>query len=117
MSWTVELLAESSRPCLLFETMLPVRFYLPREDLVAAARPERDPHDCAYKGHATYHSPLSPAVPVPDLAWTYEAPLREAAEVTGLVAFFDERADFIVDGTKWERPVTPWSLRGSTPPR
>jgi len=28
-----QVLAESSRPMLLFETMLPVRYYLPREDI------------------------------------------------------------------------------------
>jgi uncharacterized protein (DUF427 family) len=32
-----ELLAESSRPVLLFETMLPTRYYLPREDIRAIA--------------------------------------------------------------------------------
>ena len=35
------LLAESSRPMLLFETLLPLRFYLPREDVVGPARAQR----------------------------------------------------------------------------
>ena len=104
-----EVLAESKRPYLLFETMLPVRFYLPREDVVAELMPSESHTICAYKGHATYHSPLVAGSSVPDLAWSYEAPFREAAAVTGRIAFFNERADFIVDGTKWERPVTPWS--------
>src|ERR671938_476337 len=34
-----ELLAESSRPHLVFETGLPVRFYLPREDIRVAIEP------------------------------------------------------------------------------
>jgi uncharacterized protein (DUF427 family) len=46
---------------------------------------------------------------IPDLAWTYEHPLREANEVTGLIAFFNERVDVIVDGELDERPITPWS--------
>ena len=33
------LLAESSRPMLLFETLLPVRFYLPREDVAVRLEP------------------------------------------------------------------------------
>ena len=49
--------------------------------------------------------------PVPDLAWTYEQPLREAAEVAGLVAFFDEHVDVTLDGTPRPRPITPWSDR------
>jgi len=34
-----QLLAESSRPALLFETMLPTRYYLPREDIQAELTP------------------------------------------------------------------------------
>ncbi len=45
------------------------------------------------------------------MAWTYPAPLREAASVTDRIAFFNERADLVVDGTRLERPVTPWSPR------
>lgn len=104
-----EMLAESSRPYLLFETMLPVRFYLPPEDVVAELVPSQRRTTCAYKGHATYFSPVVAGSPVPDLGWSYEAPFREAAEVTGRIAFFNERTDLVVDGTMWERPITPWS--------
>jgi hypothetical protein len=38
-------------------------------------------------------------------------PLREASEVAGRVAFFDERVDVVLDGVGRERPVTPWSER------
>jgi uncharacterized protein (DUF427 family) len=101
-------LAESSRPYLLFEHPLPVRFYLPREDVdLGALRPSATTTFCAYKGEASYWS-----VPAEDdLVWTYERPLREAAEVTGRLAFFNERVDLVVDGERLERPVTPWSRR------
>jgi uncharacterized protein (DUF427 family) len=46
-----------------------------------------------------------------EVAWYYPAPLREAAEVTGRVAFFNEKVDIDVDGSRLERPVTPWSKR------
>lgn len=102
-------LAESSRPRLLFETLLPARWYLPREDvrvpLVASAKRTT----CAYKGHASYFSPVVFEREIPDLAWTYEHPLREANEITGLIAFFNERVDVVVDGELNERPITPWS--------
>jgi uncharacterized protein (DUF427 family) len=103
-----ELIAESSTPYLLFEPPLPVRYYLPpadvRSDLLA---PSDTRTFCAYKGEASYLSLASSA----DVAWFYPAPLREAAEVTGRIAFFNEHVDITVDGTALGRPQTPWSRR------
>lgn len=104
-----ELLAESSRASLLFETLLPVRFYLPREDVRAQLIPSDTRTTCAYKGFASYFSPVVGERSVTDLAWTYEQPLPEAARVAGLVAFFNERVDVVLDGVALERPQTPWS--------
>jgi len=104
-----EVLAESSRPVLLFESMLPMRFYLPPDDVRAELVPSRTRTTCAYKGHAGYWSPVVAGTPVPDLAWSYADPLHDAAAVRGLVAFFDERVDVVLDGERRERPVTPWS--------
>jgi uncharacterized protein (DUF427 family) len=100
-----ETLAESSRPHLLFETGLPVRYYLPPED-VRLDRLSSSPTGtaCAYKGQASYW-----ALDGRDVAWFYPAPLREAAEITDRIAFFNERVDIVVDGELVERPVTPWS--------
>ena len=106
-----QVLAESSRPRLLFETLLPIRFYLPREDVLAELVPSSTRTTCAYKGYASYWSPVVGGREVTDLAWTYEKPLREASEVAGRVAFFDERVDVVLDGVGRERPVTPWSER------
>jgi uncharacterized protein (DUF427 family) len=95
IEWDGRLLAESSRPLLLFETLLPIRYYLPRADVVADLEPTDTISYCAYKGRASYFSvPDGPA----DVAWTYHHPLHEAAPVTDLVAFFNERVDIIVDG-------------------
>ena len=103
------LLAESTRSRLLFETLLPVRFYLPREDVRADLRPSPTLTYCAYKGEASYWSVQVGGSVVPDLAWSYQEPLHDAVPVRGLVAFFDERVDVVLDGTRRERPVTPWS--------
>ena len=70
---------------------------------------ESDDLDCAYKGRATYWSPVVGGRTVPDLAWSYEEPLREAEPVRSLVCFFDEQVDVVLDGVRRERPVTPWS--------
>jgi uncharacterized protein (DUF427 family) len=96
------LLARSTRAVLLFETSLPTRFYLPREDVVAEHRPGDKRSTCAYKGHAVYWSFDAGE----NLAWTYEDPLPEAAPVRGLVAFFDELVDVTLDGERRERPRT-----------
>lgn len=99
-------LAESSCPRLLFETGLPTRLYLPREDVTSAIELSDTVTYCAYKGRATYYSlPGGPA----DLAWSYHEPLIEAEYVRDRVCFFDERVDVFVDGRRVQRPVTPWS--------
>lgn len=102
-------LAESSRPWLLFETLLPVRFYLPHEDVRADLSPSPTRTYCAYKGEASYFSPRVGGDLVRDLAWSYQDPLTDALRVAGLVAFFDERVDVVLDGVRRERPITPWS--------
>jgi uncharacterized protein (DUF427 family) len=99
-------LAESTRPYLLFETHLPARYYLPAEDVRTDLLTPSDRRTaCAYKGEASYWAFGDAG----NVAWTYRAPLREAAEVTGRIAFFNERVDVFVDGERLERPVTPWS--------
>ncbi|HEX5859285.1 MAG TPA: DUF427 domain-containing protein [Microbacterium sp.] len=103
-----ELLAESSDPCLLFDPSLPVRYYLPPDDVrTDRLRPSDTRTLCAYKGQASYWSLEGED----DLVWSYPEPLRDAAEVTDRLAFINERVDIVVDGTRLERPVTPWSPR------
>jgi len=104
-----QLLAVSSRPVLLFETMLPTRYYLPRADLTAELVPSSTRTWCAYKGQASYFSASVGGRLVPDIAWSYPDPQHDAARVRDLIAFFDERIDVILDGQRRARPVTPWS--------
>jgi uncharacterized protein (DUF427 family) len=104
-----EILAESVAAYMLFEPPLPVRCYLPAEDVRTDRLRAGDTRTfCAYKGEASYLS----LEDEPDVAWTYPAPLREASVLTDRIAFFDERVDVVVDGVRRERPVTPWSPRG-----
>jgi uncharacterized protein (DUF427 family) len=96
-----DLLADSSRPVLVFETMLMTRFYLPREDVIAELLPSSTRTSCAYKGHATYHSVRG----CEDVAWTYLDPLPDMSRLAGLVAFFDEKVDVTVDGVRRDGPT------------
>ena len=104
-----EVLAVSARPALLFETMLPTRYYLPRADVTAELVPSPTRTWCAYKGQASYFSAQVGGRLVPDIAWSYPDPRHDAAQVRDLIAFFDERVDVALDGERRARPVTPWS--------
>ncbi|MDN5860092.1 MAG: DUF427 domain-containing protein, partial [Pseudonocardia sp.] len=85
------LLAASQRPVLVFETLLPTRFYLPREDIRADLVASGAGSTCAYKGHARYWS-----VPgLPDIAWSYPQPQEELVRLRDLLCFFDERLDVV----------------------
>ena len=88
-----KILAESDRPTLVFETNLPVRYYLPREDVQVELTPSDTSTICAYKGVASYWSVGSQR----DLVWGYEEPLEEARELAGLVAFYDDKVEVTVD--------------------
>jgi uncharacterized protein (DUF427 family) len=100
-----ELLAESRRPLLLFETTLPPRYYLPREDVIAELQPSDTVSVCPYKGVAEWFS-----VPqARDLAWSYPDPIPENPRIAGLVCFLNEKVDLVVDGELQERPITPWA--------
>jgi uncharacterized protein (DUF427 family) len=98
--------AASKRPVLLFETLLPVRFHLPHDDVTDDLEPSDTVTYCAYKGQASYFS--LPGVRQ-DIAWTYRQPLLDAEPVRDYVCFFDEHVDVIVDGQRRARPATVWS--------
>jgi uncharacterized protein (DUF427 family) len=104
-----QVLAESTRPTLLFETTLPVRYYLPREDVVADLLPTATHSICPYKGVASWWSAQVGDRVVDDLVWSYEAPIAENPRIAGLMCFLNEKVDLVVDGELRERPVTPWS--------
>lgn len=104
-----QVLADTTRARMLFETGLPARYYLPIEDVRVPLGPSETRTSCAYKGEATYYSLNTEAGEVTDAAWQYEDPLVDAMDVSGLVSFFDERFDLVIDGVMRERPKTPWS--------
>jgi uncharacterized protein (DUF427 family) len=105
-----EVVADSRRPHAVFETSLPVRWYLPMEDVRQELLvPSGLVTSCPYKGTARYWSVRAGGELHEDIAWSYPTPIPELPRVAGLVAFFDERVDLTVDGERQERPITPWS--------
>jgi len=103
-------IADTRRPTLLFETRLPTRYYIPklevRMDLLI---PSDTVTGCAYKGFAQYWSVEAGGKTIRDLAWSYRTPLPDNVKIAGLIAFYNERADFIVDGERQARLKTKFS--------
>ncbi len=90
--------AESSRPTMLVETSLPVRWYLPRDDVrTDLLRATNFTTECPFKGHASYWT-LELGDQVHDgIVWSYETPIPAAEGVTGLMCFYNDRVDLTVD--------------------
>ena len=105
-------LAESSSPVMVFETGLPTRYYLDRTDVdLARMVPERHGHVLPVQGNdqrllvgrdrrTRLHT---------DLAWAYDFPTRQLLPIAGMVAFYNERVERILDGELLIRPSTPFS--------
>jgi uncharacterized protein (DUF427 family) len=105
-----ELLAETRRARVLFETGLPPRWYIPADDLREELLQSSELRTgCAYKGYASYRSVEIGGRVEDDLVWTYPEPRPEAAPIAGYLCFFNERVDLEIDGEPQERPLTQWS--------
>jgi uncharacterized protein (DUF427 family) len=110
-----ELLADTRGAMALFESNLPTRWYLPREDVSAELEPSDTVTHCPYKGAASYHSvKLSGGELAEDIVWYYDDPLPEVGKIAGLVCFFNEKVDIELDGELQERPDTPWSRKAKS---
>ncbi len=103
-------LADTTRALALFESGLPIRWYIPEEDVrTELLEPSETRTGCAYKGYASYWSVRAGDELEDDLVWTYREPHRDVARIKDRLAFFNERVDVELDGEPQERPVTPWS--------
>jgi len=102
--------ADSHQPRVLYETGLPPRYYLPMSDVrLDLLRPAELQTHCPYKGTATYWDVVLDGTVHEGLAWGYRAPLPESQKVAGLIAFYDERVDVVIDGVPQGRPRTVFS--------
>ena len=102
--------AETRRPHLLFETTLPTRYYIPREDVrMELLEPTGLKTRCPYKGVASYWNVRVGQRVVQHIVWSYPDPIAECPKIRGLLSFFNEHVDLYVDGDLQTRPITPWS--------
>jgi uncharacterized protein (DUF427 family) len=103
-------IADSAKPTLLFETGLPVRYYLPKTHVrMNLLTPTESVSHCPYKGQAEWWSVGAGDEVQADLAWSYRTPLPESQKIAGLIAFYNEKVDIYVDGARQERPRTKFS--------
>ncbi len=83
---------------MLIESGLPVRWYLPRDDVRAdLLEPSDTTTRCPYKGVARYWSLRLEGRLVRDVAWSYPEPAHDAEAVGGFLCFFDDRVDLAVE--------------------
>ena len=109
-------LADSKRPALLFETHLPTRYYLPREDVdFSVLESTTNRSHCPYKGYAEEYWSVVGQPDASNIAWSYSAPLPAVAKIAGLVAFYNEIVDITVDGVLQSRPESPFSAKANRP--
>ena len=78
-----EVLVDTDRAVLLFETGLPPRAYVQRADVRVRIEPGEQRTICPYKGEASYWTVGG----VDDAAWSYEFPRPESSGIAGLLAF------------------------------
>ena len=96
--------ADSHRPMLLFETGLPVRYYLPKLDVrTELLTPTATRTRCPYKGEAVYWSLAVDGQHLEDVVWSYPSPIPEIPKIENLLSFYNERVDLEIDGVILER--------------
>ncbi|MGI5247373.1 DUF427 domain-containing protein [Dactylosporangium sp. CA-139066] len=89
--------AESTSPRMLFETGLPVRYYLPKPHVrMDLLEPTDTVTTCPYKGTAQYWSVRIGDTLHADIVWSYRTPLPESRAIAGLLCFYNEKADITV---------------------
>jgi uncharacterized protein (DUF427 family) len=103
--------ADTHRPVLLFETGLPIRYYIPKLDVRMDLLLSSDTVTrCPYKGEASYYTVQAGEKQYVDLVWYYRYPLPEVGKIENLLCFYNERVDALyVDGELQTPPETRWS--------
>lgn len=93
--------ARSKRPVVLYETGLPVRYYLPPDDVdLDLFEPSATVTTCPFKGEASYwtYRGDAGAQPRPDVVWAYAQPINGVTAIAGHLSFYDNVARVVVDG-------------------
>ncbi|WP_422366030.1 DUF427 domain-containing protein [Pelagibius sp.] len=119
-----EIIADSRRALILYETRLPAIYYVPREDIAMQFLEPSDHRTyCPFKGTANYWTVKVGDKSAENAAWSYEDPIEEALGIRGYIAFywnqmdawFEEDREVEIDPgeslTEYSNPLAAWMLR------
>jgi len=106
------IVAEATSSMHLYETGLPVRYYLPFTSIdVSKLQTSSTRTQCPYKGEAEYYSLKVGGEEHKDIVWYYRTPTIESSAVTGLCCFYNEKVDIsIQEDGKWKRLDRPQTV-------
>ncbi|MEE2034274.1 DUF427 domain-containing protein [Rhodococcus chondri] len=91
-----KVIGETHNPVLVFETGLPVRYYLPPEDVDFSVLEESELRTgCPYKGTARYWSFIGPPR-AENVAWSYAEPFPGMEAIAEHVCFYNDAVDLTV---------------------
>ncbi len=101
-------LAESDAPVMVFETGLPTRYYFNPTEVDFGHLVATDTvTSCPYKGKTSdYWSVRVGEELHDDLAWAYDFPTRQLTPIAGLISFYNEKVDIVLDGEHLPQPTT-----------
>lgn len=101
-------LADAISSVMVFETGLPTRYYVDRTAVdFTHLESSTTQTPCPYKGRTSQYWSIRVGDALhEDLAWSYDYPTRALAPIAGLVAFYNEKVELILDGEPLDRPVT-----------
>ncbi|KAI6778708.1 uncharacterized protein J7T54_000742 [Emericellopsis cladophorae] len=89
----------------LYETGLPVRYYMPLSSVdQSVLRKSPRTTKCPYKGEAEYYDVIVDGSRHEGLVWYYRHPVPECASIAELVCFYNEQVDVYLGGHLQRRP-------------
>ncbi|MFD3376650.1 MULTISPECIES: DUF427 domain-containing protein [unclassified Streptomyces] len=92
-----QVIADTARPLVLYESGFAPRWYVPRADVDASAlTPVEGQTFCPYKGLAGYYDVAG----IHRAAWSYEDAWTEVGRISGLVSFEPDEVEVYLDGVR-----------------
>ncbi|WP_116809793.1 DUF427 domain-containing protein [Steroidobacter cummioxidans] len=97
-----EVIADTRRPVIVYETGLRPRYYIPRTDVREEFLERTNRHTrCPYKGEASYWSASIGGRTYDNIVWAYPHTFPGVSSIAGLLSFYNENVDAVyVDGVK-----------------
>jgi uncharacterized protein (DUF427 family) len=96
-----QVIADSERPKLLFETGLPIRYYLPFADVhIDLFRKSDTVSECPYKGDGQHWHLIADGQTVTDAGWSLPHPLPEGLAASEHICFYPNKVEVEVDGAR-----------------